>query len=246
MNRAPSAFILTRPLTPARINARWLRAQGCSVLLAPMQRIIPAPITDELVERMRAADALLFTSANAVPMLAEWPELHAIAACAVGRQTAMAVRRAGFGVELIGDGDITTMAARLADHAKRSGWRRLVHVSGCHRSVDSTELFASLGISVQSVPVYEAVLAEYIPIHVVRAIRLGRARAVLFFSARAAHRFDMLLGRVELPGSPDRAMIAYCLSARIAAALDVTSNWHETHVSGCSASLLQMVVRNGR
>ena len=215
------------------------------MLLAPMQRIIPAPITDGLVERMRAADALLFTSANAVPMLAGWPELHAIAACAVGRRTAMAVRRAGFGVELIGDGDITTMAARLADHAKRSGWRRLVHVSGRHR-VDSTELFAALGISVQSVPVYEAVLAEYIPIHVVRAIRLGRARSVLFFSARAAHRFDMLLGRVELPGSPDRAMIAYCLSARIAAALNVTSNWHDIHVSGCSTSLLQMVVRNGR
>ena len=93
-----AAVLVTRPQPAADRLAGRLRAQGLSVQVAPLMRIVPVAHDAAALAR---APGLVFTSAHAVAMAG--PGLDRPAMC-VGPATADAARAAGFRVT-VGPGD---------------------------------------------------------------------------------------------------------------------------------------------
>lgn len=184
---------MTRPvaiLRPEPGNARTaarVEATGLTTIRLPLFAV--APLAWSLPDLTRY-DALLATSANAFrhggPTLTA---LRSLPVWAVGAATTAAAHAAGFTVEVTGDTDATTLAARAGD-------RRLLHLTGRdHRAVGADVL-----------AVYAA---DPLP---VATSALGGSVALLH-SPRAAARLAALIA------SEDRAgVILAVLSPAVAAA----------------------------
>lgn len=142
-------LLLTRPEAQSRRFANVFRARFGSdwpVLIAPLMEI--APLMRNAGED---ADAVILTSANAVPSLA--PARGRMAWC-VGQATADAALQAGFRVE-VAEGDGASLARLMR---AKSAQGRLFHAHGRHLSVDLQALMAERpGLSIDAAVVYDQV-----------------------------------------------------------------------------------------
>ncbi|TPG41214.1 uroporphyrinogen-III synthase [Sphingomonas koreensis] len=118
------AIAVLRPEPGNAATVALLTAAGLQAIALPL---FETRAIDWTPPDPRNHDALLFTSANAVRL--GGPDLDRLASLpvlAVGPATAVAARKAGFAVALVG----TTNAAAAAAEAASLGYRRIVHVTG--------------------------------------------------------------------------------------------------------------------
>jgi uroporphyrinogen-III synthase len=173
-------LLLTRPARAIPHSRAAARRAGFDTMAAPLLAIEPLPWTVPGGD----FDGLLFTSAEAPPLVAGVPMLRDLPAFAVGGRTAAAARRAGFRVAGAGEADAAG-AVRLAAAA---GVTHLLHPGGAHRA----GFAIPVGLSVAAVPVYRARLADSLPDAARTALATGDIFATMLFSARTATCFARL------------------------------------------------------
>lgn len=165
-----SRVLVTRPQPDADATAALLRAAGHEALVRPLMRIEPR------AARWPSADALAFTSANGVRAYDGAP----LPAWCVGEASASAARAAGLSVAGIAEGDVTSLAALIAE--ARPG--RVLHPSGAASAGDLAGALRAAGVSAERVVAYDAVAETSLPGGAARAI--ARAEWVALFSPRSA------------------------------------------------------------
>jgi uroporphyrinogen-III synthase len=216
-------ILITRPRADAEALARALEDRGHRVLLAPVLTI--EPIRD-LLPGLDRVQAIVLTSANAVPALAGIAPRRPV--FAVGAATARAARAAGWADVRAAAGDAPALA-RLIIGQCRPAAGPLLHLSGAKIRPGLAEALAAAGLELRRQAVYRAVAAESLPPTVVEAIRSRALDAVLLFSPRSAAVFaDLIAGR-DLAACLDRTA-AVCLSAAVAAAC-ARLNWAALRVA---------------
>ena len=208
-------LLVTRPQPEADQTAAALAALGHAPLLAPMLRtqLLPPPAT------MARPGAVLFTSVNAVRAATAWPETllpRSIPALAVGDRTAAAAAAAGFKDVLSAAGDSTALAdlalARLDPEAGP-----LLHPTIAEPAGALAARLQAAGFAVKMVEAYRMIAASALPSEAVAALEADRLDGVLFYSRRTAETFL----RLAEPLRPHlAALLLYCLSGEVAAALD--------------------------
>jgi len=204
---ADRLVLLTRPLEQSREVARELKSDGIGSLIWPLTRVVQADAPPTLPEGVQA---LLFTSANGVRAFAELDRTRRLPAFCVGVVTAAAARSQGFEEVRVADGD----SAALADMARRSGFRRFVHLRGVDVAGDLRGDLAEHGICVEEKVVYRAEETGPPPPEVAQALARGQVAAVTVWSPRGAS----ILAR-HLAGIDRRAMTLIAISAAAAAPL---------------------------
>lgn len=200
--------LLTRPEDDSREVAEELAAAGVQSLVWPLTRIVPldgpTPVPPD-------AEALVFTSPNAVRAFAARSPERRLPVLAVGRRTAETAHGLGFTRAESADGD----AAALAALAVRSGFRSLFHPRGAHVAADLPGILAGEGIRVAEAVVYEAEPAGPAPPAITRAWAANEIDVVSLWSARNAGLFRDLwtphplgdLGRVTAVAISERAAV---------------------------------------
>jgi uroporphyrinogen-III synthase len=203
--------LITRPRADAQELARALEARGHSALIAPVLTIEPVP---DAVPELAGVQALVLTSANAVPALAGTDPGRPV--FVVGAATARAARAAGCSDVRAAAGDAASLARLIAAECRPEDGA-LLHLAGTEVRPGLAEALAAAGFEFRRQAVYRAVAASGLPAPVIEAIRRRAIDAVLLFSPRSAALFVELIARHDLAGCLDRTE-ALCLSAAVAAA----------------------------
>src|SRR5689334_8907043 len=127
---------VTRPQADGERTAQALRARGHDVLLAPLMRV-------EEVEADLSGDwsAVVVTSANALPALAQHPEWRRLPLFTVGRRSAAAA--SGFAQVHAADGDVHDLVRLIV--ARHTGGR-LLYLAGEDRAADLVSGLVEHGI----------------------------------------------------------------------------------------------------
>lgn len=203
--------LVTRPEADSRRTAARLAARGHEPVVAPVTAIVPTlekPPREEW-------DALLLTSANAVPALSSL-SVGNRPVLTVGARTAAAAREAGLASVREAGGDAGALAA-LVREALPPG-ARLLHAAARDRKDEPEASLRAAGFEVLVWETYRARAVEEPPDALVEGLRARRIDAALHFSRRSAGILVGLVGRAGLL-APFRAVQHLCLSADVAAAL---------------------------
>jgi len=183
--------LVLRPQPGADATAARARAIGLDPIVSPLFRVVP-----RAWKWPGAAEALLVTSANAARLLGPQPD-RALPVYAVGAATATALREHGFERLIVGDAGVAELVARAAS----DGIRRLLHLTGAHRTD-----FDPGPIQIHFCTVYAS---EEVAPGPAFAEALERGAVALLHSARAARRFAQLAGT----GHPVAALSPAVLTA---------------------------------
>jgi uroporphyrinogen-III synthase len=202
-------LLVTRPAPDGERTAKALRAQGHTVLLAPLTRI--APIKADFGPGPWAA--LLITSANAVRVLENHPQrqrLSGLPVLAVGDRTAEAAREAGFSAVASAGGTSKELIS-LANSRYGGRGQPLLWLAGADRAGD----LAAAGAPVEIRVVYQAVADLDLTPEAEDALRDGSLDAVLHFSRRSAAAYTCATAKIGL-AAPAILQVHCCLSAAVA------------------------------
>ncbi len=204
------SVLITRPRAQAQSLAEELGRRGYTLLIEPLLEIVPlsAALPDLL-----AYQALVFTSANAVRVLAGMSEDRSHIVYTVGRQTQEAAREAGWRVVKSADGDAADLSAFLATESLQPD-RPLLHVCG----VDVVRPLIAPGLMIEAVPVYKAEAATALSDECLRRLDCGGIDTALFFSPRTATTFATLLEKHERTQAVS-TIKALCLSDSVVKSL---------------------------
>ncbi len=190
--RATPTILLTRPRAQSLRFADQCRGAirgDFDILIAPVIRIEPLSGV-ELPE----AEAMIFTSENAVDAVAGKTRPRPVPAFCVGKQTAIAAARAGFVARAAGGN-----ADSLAELIRQAGPQgRLLHPRGEHQTGDLAARLCADGMQATSVVVYRQVGRR---LSVAARAVLGRQAPVILplFSQRSA---QAALSQIGVPGAP--------------------------------------------
>ncbi|WP_410824707.1 uroporphyrinogen-III synthase [Methylobacterium oryzisoli] len=202
---------VARPLPAGARTAARLRRLGHVPLLAPVLDLAPshAPPPEG------PFDALVLTSANAVPAAAA-AGLTDLPAYCVGGRTAAAARAAGLAAVHDADGDAASLAALVAGALPPGA--RLLHAAGRERKPEPAATLSAAGFSVTVWTAYAARPLAHLPDAAAAALAQGRLDAALHYSRRSA---ATALGLARAAGRERAfARLAHlCLSPDVAAPL---------------------------
>jgi uroporphyrinogen-III synthase len=203
-------ILVMRPRAQGEATAARLAALGHEPIVAPLLTIMP---TDEKPPA-GPLDALIVTSANAVPSLAGFDK--ALPLFAVGARTAALAREAGFAASCAAEGDAGDFAALVAG-ALRAG-SRLLHIAGRDHKPEPAASLARAGFVVETFLAYEAVPAKVLPESMERALREQSVEAALHYSRRTV---ATAIALTHAAGRAKRflALSHLCLSRDVAAPL---------------------------
>lgn len=205
--------LVFRPLEDAERSAQTLRERGKDPVVAPLFQVLPS---GEKAPK-GPFDALVLTSANAVPALESLPKSRrdALPAFCVGARTAEAVAKLGFAAHSAGGGRAELLALILERLPKDS---KLLFVAGRDRHEDLPQQLREAGHGVTVWTAYEARAVDALPASAAAALRDGSADAALHYSPRSARVFLDLAGKAGL-AEQAQALPQVTLSAEVAAPL---------------------------
>ena len=202
-----------RPRPDAERTARAIAEHGFEPVVAPLFEVIR--LTDAAPEG--AFDALVLTSGNGVPALADGPATwRDLPVFTVGSRTAARVREAGLDDTRSADGDrndlIELIRRTLPTPAK------LLMIAGRDRKEDVPDRLREAGYEVTLWTAYAAEPVSVLPEDTQAALRHGGGGAALHYSARGARTFIAL---AQAAGVADEAfeLTHVALSADVAAPL---------------------------
>lgn len=205
--------LVFRPQPDAGRSAQALSDRGQKPIIAPLFVVVPA------AEPPPAGpfDALVLTSANAVPALEKAPRAWRddLPAFCVGVRTANAARELGFATRTA-KGNRADLLALIVEHLPPA--QKLLLVAGHDRHEDLPEQLRAAGHEVTIWTAYEAQAVEALPEPAAEALRSGAADAGLHYSPRGARVFLELAGKAGLTAQA-LALPHVVLSAEVAASL---------------------------
>lgn len=205
--------LITRSEDGAAPYADAIRARGGEAIVEPMLRIEHiAGLPD-----ISAYDALVFTSVHAVDSFAAQSPCRDAAVFTVGDTTADQARKAGFHNVTSASGDARDLAALL----ERTTPGRLLYLRGA----DVAQEFPGIDAHV----VYKAHPVESFTEFTADALRGGKIRTVLFFSARGGAAFAALCRASGLEGTVS-GIKALCISGAVLESVSVLP-WCDTHIA---------------
>ncbi len=210
----PVRLLLTRPMPESLLLAKLLERRGLQTVISPVMRRIelpPGPVPE------RGLQAVLLTSAGAVPALVSAGIDPALTICCAGDATARRARNAGYRSVLSAAGDAADLA-ELVIRRVRPDAGRLLWLCGEVTRGDLRHRLEAEGYRLEQRVVYRAEAVEELTAAARGALAAGQIDGVLHFSPRSARLLADLLRRAGL-ASAAGGMIAFCLSRAVGEAV---------------------------
>jgi uroporphyrinogen-III synthase len=214
-------LVVTRPEPDATRTAEALARLGHTPILSPMLDVVFDPAA-RLPEA--ALQAVLVTSSNAVRALAlhgERERLLDLPLLAVGDQTALEARRAGFCRARSAGGafeDLVTLVAAELDPAGAP----LFYAAGAAQAGDLAGRLVALGFAIETTILYEAQARRRLSPEASASLRGNATDGVLLYSRRSAAAFALALRAEGLAPLPPQ-VACFCLSQAVAEPLSAIS-----------------------
>lgn len=185
-------ILLTRPEISSQFSKKILVEMGHTVEVAPLLNIVPLA-----KQKLKGAyGALVFTSQNAVRVFNEiypnWLSSYGGKVFAVGLRTTKAVISAGFSNVIQSNGDVVGLVSVVTSNMV-AGDGVILFPRGRHVAADLEGMLLDRGLKVEPLVIYEAKMAEAMPVAIIKALKECKINCVLFYSARTATTFIELV-----------------------------------------------------
>lgn len=205
MARKPLTVWITRAEPGASETAERVTAHGHRAVVAPLLVLerLPHPQID-----LHDVRAIAFTSANGVRAFAAASPERDFRIFCVGAATAAEAKAVGFRSILSGDGDVTSLAGRIATRQLELRGGVVLHPGAAHPAGDLVGALTKAGIQARGLPLYDSIAA---PLEPEFLGRLGEINVVLLHSPKAAKVLAKLLRKHPAP-----QLRALCLSPAVA------------------------------
>jgi len=207
-------LIVTRPEPDDDRTARALIRLGHEAILSPMLDIVTDP--NAPIPQL-PFQAVVVTSSNAVRALSERADgavPRDLPLFAVGDQTALAARRAGFANAISAGGALADLVGLVAAELTANAGP-LLYAAGETQAGDLAGEIKARGFQLETVVVYRADARERLSGVAVDALRAGGVDGVLFYSNRSAESFAAALRTAGLAPLSERVTL-FCLSSAVA------------------------------
>lgn len=208
-------LLVTRPREDGEETVRRLSDLGHHTLLAPMLDI--AWRKDALLPAGEF-NSIAVTSRNGLRFLAEHRDgarFRDVPLLIVGERSAQLARELNFHGRVMVSESAEGLIKAIVSLPSAT---RLLYIRGADISADIASHLGASGIDVDEVIAYEAIPCATLPLVAGDALRRGQVDGVLFYSVRTVHAFVAAISAGDLQGAM-RKLTAYCLSAKVAAAL---------------------------
>src|SRR3981081_30540 len=212
------AVLVTRPHPDDEATVSELRARGFEGLRAPMLRFEPVAFHDDMDARY---GAVIVTSANALRGIEPHLKGHRLLELplfAVGEQTAIAARRAGFTHVVSAHGDATNLRDRVLASVKAKQLKKastLLYLAGADLARDLASELGEHGLRVVTHTTYRMIPVSSLPREVCDAFAANQVAAVLHYSRRSA-RASLEAARAAGVEISALAIPQCCISATVA------------------------------
>lgn len=222
--------VITRTRPDADALAQRLTDLGYEPLLEPMLRVSATHAAT--VHDPMCVEALVVTSAQALRHLNTLVREVAFRhkpLYAVGPKTASLAIELGWDNVHDGGGDVRALGTFLKSRSEITPSSRLLHICGRDIARDTREILNDVPGNVLDWVVYETEPSEEFSPDFIEAMRTGRVKAALFYSARAASVFADHVRAYSAKNSPDNshfgAIKFLCLSKAVVESLsNIPSN----------------------
>jgi uroporphyrinogen-III synthase len=207
-------LIVTRPEPDDDRTARALIRLGHEAILSPMLDVV---IDGKAKIPARPYQAVLVTSSNAVRALAGRavrPVSGEVPLFAVGDQTALEAKRAGFAATRSAGGALDELVAMVASELSPAAGP-LFYAAGEEQAGDLAGQLHQRGFDVETVFLYRTEPRARLANVGEAALRAGEVDGVLFYSPRSAAAFALALRAGNLAPLAKR-VTCFCLSAACA------------------------------
>lgn len=219
--------LITRPQPAAGDFAERLRSAGFEAWIAPMTEYVEQdPGIDDLAEYQ----AVIFTSAQTVPLFARYFKDRYIPVFAVGDATAKAAQSENFRRVYSAHGDGQALSKLVREHKGELKIRRALHACGEDTAESLADQLQEDGIYVDRAPFYKAEFVDAFPDDALGALLDGKITTVTFLSARTASNFARLVKENKDLEGACADLEAVCISDRVATEAKALQ-WRAVHVA---------------
>ncbi len=206
-------LLVTRPEPEAGALAAELRNLGHEAVLEPL---LEFSVLDFDPAPLKAADALIFTSANSLRALREKLDPSCIWSCpvfCVGSETERRAREAGFKTIAAAAETAEELAGKIVAAASKVS--RLVHVTGEYQAFDLEEALTREGLSIGTLRVYGMKARKGFDPQIAGEIQEGTIGGVILMSPRTAEVFVTLCRQHGLFDNA-KSLHYFCLASSVA------------------------------
>jgi len=190
-------FLLTRSIKQSNELKKNINLKNFNFLNCPMLKIKPIKLTKNQIKEIKVADAIIFSSANAVNISRNYLNSFSNKVFCVGDDTKVACLKNNIKNVSSSDGNINDLINLITKKIKDRS-KKLVYISAKQTAVNLPLILKSKKIYVKKIVIYESKKIKTIQKPILDLIRLNKLNFVTFFSKKTAITFNQLILKYKL------------------------------------------------
>ena len=190
-------FLLTRSIKQSNELKKNINLKNFNFLNCPMLKIKPIKLTKSQIKEIKVADAIIFSSANAVNISRNYLNSFSNKVFCVGDDTKVACLKNNIKNVSSSDGNINDLINLITKKIKDRS-KKLVYISAKQTAVNLPLILKSKKIYVKKIVIYESKKIKTIQKPILDLIRLNKLNFVTFFSKKTAITFNQLILKYKL------------------------------------------------
>tara|TARA_Y100000590_G_scaffold403697_1_gene490591 strand:- start:387 stop:2054 length:1668 start_codon:yes stop_codon:yes gene_type:complete len=190
-------FLLTRSIRQSNELKKKINLKNFNFINCPMLKIKPIKITKNEIKEIKTADALIFTSSNAVNISRKYLYSFSNKVFCVGDDTKTACLKNNIKNVFSSDGNVYDLI-KLITKKIQSRSKKLVYISAKQTAVNLSLILKSKKFDVKKIIVYKAEKIKTIQRPILDLIKSNKINFVTFFSKKTAFAFNQLVLRYKL------------------------------------------------
>jgi len=190
-------FLLTRSMKQSNELKKNINLKNFNFLNCPMLKIKPIKLTKSQIKEIKVADAIIFSSANAVNISRNYLNSFSNKVFCVGEDTKVACLKNNIKNVSSSDGNINDLINLITKKIKDRS-KKLVYISAKQTAVNLPLILKSKKIYVKKIVIYESKKIKTIQKPILDLIRLNKLNFVTFFSKKTAITFNQLILKYKL------------------------------------------------
>ena len=190
-------FLLTRSIKQSNELKKNINLKNFNFFNCPMLKIKPIKLTKSQIKEIKVADAIIFSSANAVNISRNYLNSFSNKVFCVGDDTKVACLKNNIKNVSSSDGNINDLINLITKEIKDRS-KKLVYISAKQTAVNLPLILKSKKIYVKKIVIYESKKIKIIQKAILDLIRLNKLNFVTFFSKKTAITFNQLILKYKL------------------------------------------------
>ena len=191
------ALLLTRSIKQSNELKKCINLKNFNFFNCPMLKIKPIKLTKSQIKEIKVADAIIFSSANAVNISRNYLNSFSNKVFCVGDDTKSACLKNNIKNVSSSDGNVNDLINLITKKIKDRS-KKLVYISAKQTAVNLPLILKSKKIYVKKIVIYESKKIKTIQKPILNLIRLNKLNFITFFSKKTAQAFNELISKYKL------------------------------------------------